>query len=117
MTHDLVSRHGVTSDIYSLTDKTTTADTFAVVENVDCRIFKTKVFTFLATTKGLDVKILGGFDNTNFPYEVEASFAVAKDANVYKAVTAIYPYLQVQTKPTVAGNNGTLATIFFGTSI
>lgn len=76
-----------------------------------------KVMLFSATTNDLKVKIMGSLDGITFPQSVEAEFTVPTSAVVEKRMTTYWPYLQVQVKPAVAGQNGTLGVQAMGTTM
>ena len=76
-----------------------------------------RVLLFSATTNDLKVKIMGSLDGITFPQSVEAEFTVPTSAVVEKRMTTYWPYLQVQVKPAVAGQNGTLKVQAIGTTL
>jgi hypothetical protein len=77
--------------------------------------YKTKTFTFSATTNNLLVNVLGSKDGGTTFAAVESAISVTTGAAVEKVYTDMYTHLKVQVKAAVGGSQGTLATKYFGT--
>ena len=78
----------------------------------------TKIFTFVATTHDLLVKILGSQDGgLTFNKTPLAETSVAVGAVVTEPIPTYYSALRVQVKAAVAGTNGTLTASAIGTSL
>ena len=76
-----------------------------------------KLLRFTAADNNLKVKVMGSIDGTNFTETVEAEFTVITTTPVTKRILPYWPYLQVQVKPAVAAQHGTLSILAIGTSI
>ena len=76
-----------------------------------------KLLRFSAADNNLKVKVMGSIDGTNFTETVEAEFSVTTATPVTKRILPYWPYLQVQVKPAVAAQHGTLSILAIGTSI
>ena len=76
-----------------------------------------KLLRFSAADNNLKVKVMGSIDGTNFTETVEAEFSVTTATPVTKRILAYWPYLQVQVKPAVAAQHGTLSILAIGTAI
>ena len=76
-----------------------------------------KILKFWAADNNLKVKVMGSIDGTDFTDTVEAEFDVTTATPVTKRILAYWPYLQVQVKPAVAAQHGTLSILAIGTSI
>jgi len=76
-----------------------------------------KLLRFSAADNNLKVKVMGSIDGTNFTETVEAEFNVTTTTPVTKRILAYWPYLQVQVKPAVAAQHGTLSILAIGTAI
>ena len=76
-----------------------------------------KLLRFSAADNNLKVKVMGSIDGTNFTETVEAEFSVTTTTPVTKRILAYWPYLQVQVKPAVAAQHGTLSILAIGTAI
>lgn len=76
-----------------------------------------KILKFTAADNNLKVKVMGSIDGTNFTETVEAEFTVTTTTPVTKRILPYWPYLQVQVKPAVAAQHGTLSILAIGTSI
>ena len=78
----------------------------------------TKIFTFVATTHDLLVKILGSQDGgLTFNKTPLAETSVAVGVIVTEPIPGYYSALRVQVKAAVAGTNGTLTASAIGTSL
>lgn len=76
-----------------------------------------KILKFWAADNNLKVKVMGSIDGTDFTDTVEAEFDVTTATPVTKRILAYWPYLQVQVKPAVAAQHGTLSILAIGTAI
>ena len=76
-----------------------------------------KLLRFSAADNNLKVKVMGSIDGTNFTETVEAEFSVTTATPVTKRILAYWPYLQVQVKPALAAQHGTLSILAIGTAI
>ena len=76
-----------------------------------------KLLRFTAADNNLKVKVMGSIDGTNFTETVEAEFTVTTTTPATKRILPYWPYLQVQVKPAVAAQHGTLSILAIGTSI
>jgi hypothetical protein len=113
----------------TIADKLTVADTYAIVpitENGTAKNYwdtwhlNGKAMRFAATTQNLLVKILGslgGTEDADFTETVEAEFSVAVGAPVKKDIAGLWVAIQVLVKPASSGQNGTLSTKAFGSSL
>ena len=101
----------------SLSDYTTTGNTYADVGTWAVGHYGTKQMYFTSADNDINVKVLGSFDDgATYPITVEAEFAVATSTPVVKTITALYTHLKVQADPAVDDNHGTLSTIYTGWS-
>jgi hypothetical protein len=113
----------------TVANKTTVADTYAVVPftiegSASTRQYwdtwhltGIKILRFSATTQPLLVKILGSIDGSTFPETVVAEFTVATATPVVKRISDYWSALQVQVNTASAGANGTLAVSAVGTTM
>lgn len=98
----------------ALTNKTTTANTYAEVGTIAIGQYKTKHFVFTVTTNNLLVEVLGSIDGgTTYPFSVETNIA-CNVGSTTKTYTTPYTNLKVNVKPAVNDTHGTLATRWFG---
>jgi hypothetical protein len=93
-------------------------DNSTAIQFWTCDNLVTKTLYFKATTRDLQVRILGSLDRgLTFPITVEAEFNVLVATPVRKDINEDYHALKIQVKPLVDGAYGVLSTSGGGSSL
>lgn len=108
------AKYMMTQEYGTLSNATTSVNTYADVGTIACSAYKTKHFAFVVTTNNLHVKVLGSIDGgTTYPF-TDVTDLACNVGTTTRTITTPYTNIKIQVKPAVNDTHGTLATSWMG---